>query len=217
MLKKQYLKSRPVCKVTFSLPVNALGAAKEVRLIGDFNNWNWEEATIMKKGKTTFKTTVELPQQGRFQFRYVTDCGAWENDWAADDYTPSPYPGIDNSLCVLHPPVAEAIESPKANKKLPSGKKTTRIVVKKSTKTDDLTRIEGIGPKISGLLSKAGYDTFLQLSKASREDLTKVLEKAGKRYVMHDPTTWPKQAKLAAAGEMDKLDKLQAQLKGGRA
>ena len=38
MLKKQFLKTKEVCKVTFSLPEAVQG--ETVFLVGDFNNWD---------------------------------------------------------------------------------------------------------------------------------------------------------------------------------
>lgn len=79
---------------------------------------------------------------------------------------------------------------------------------------DDLTRIEGIGPKISGLLQDAGITTFSQLANADVEQLKEMLLEAKLRIA--DPTTWPEQAQLAADGQWEALDKLQDDLKGGR-
>jgi chromosome segregation ATPase len=83
-------------------------------------------------------------------------------------------------------------------------------------KKDDLTKIEGIGPKINGLLNDAGIYTFAKLSATKYEKLKTILEEAGERYRMHDPSTWPKQAELAANGKWDELKKLQDELKGGK-
>jgi predicted flap endonuclease-1-like 5' DNA nuclease len=79
---------------------------------------------------------------------------------------------------------------------------------------DDLEIIEGIGPKISSILKSAGITSFAQLAKENPANLKSLLEKAGLR--LGDPTTWPQQANLAAAGKMDELQKLQDNLKGGR-
>lgn len=79
---------------------------------------------------------------------------------------------------------------------------------------DDLTRIEGIGPKIARLLQKAGMVSFTQLASTEAEDLQKILAKAKLKYI--DPTTWPEQATLAAAGDWKALETLQETLKGGR-
>ncbi len=102
----------------------------------------------------------------------------------------------------------------------PSSTKSTAIShppkTKISSKKDDLTKIEGIGPKISGLLQADGISTFEALSNALPSKLKEILEKAGKRYQMHDPTTWPRQAKLAFENKWDALETLQDELKGGK-
>jgi predicted flap endonuclease-1-like 5' DNA nuclease len=85
-----------------------------------------------------------------------------------------------------------------------------------STPDDDLEHIEGIGPKLVGILKAAGYTTFKALASASADDLKKVLNAAGSPYSMSDPTTWPEQAKLAAEGNWEALEKLHDELKGGR-
>jgi len=79
---------------------------------------------------------------------------------------------------------------------------------------DDLTRIEGIGPKISGLLQAAGITTFAQLAATDVGRLEQIVREAG--ITIADPSTWPEQASLAAAGEWDALEVLQDELKGGR-
>ncbi len=82
--------------------------------------------------------------------------------------------------------------------------------------TDDLRKIEGIGPKIASILAEAGIDTFAALADTDPEKIREILAEAGSRYKVHDPTTWPRQAALAAEGKWDELAALQDQLKGGR-
>jgi len=91
-------------------------------------------------------------------------------------------------------------------------------VAKKETpaKPDDLTLIEGIGPKIAELLHKAGIKTFAQLAVSHPQDIKAILENAGKRFQMHDPATWPQQSALARDGKTAELAILQDNLKGGR-
>jgi 1,4-alpha-glucan branching enzyme len=97
MLKKQYLKSKPICKVTFYLP--AAVKAETVHLVGDFNNWD-EHATPMKKLKDDrFTVMLELEAGKEYQFRYLVDQSEWHNDWEADKYVPNPFSG-DNSVVV---------------------------------------------------------------------------------------------------------------------
>jgi len=80
---------------------------------------------------------------------------------------------------------------------------------------DDLTKVEGIGPKIKGLLNDDGIWSFVQLSKAEISRIQKVLDNAGPRYRVHNPKTWPEQAKMAAEGNWAALEKWQDELKGG--
>ncbi len=80
---------------------------------------------------------------------------------------------------------------------------------------DDLTLIEGIGPKTAAILRTQGIDTFAALAKADPAELRGMLRSMGLRLA--DPSSWPRQAHLAATGQMDALKKFQATLKSGRA
>ena len=86
----------------------------------------------------------------------------------------------------------------------------------KPEKPDDLKKVEGIGPKIEGLLNEDGIWTWAVLAEAEIDRLQRVLDAAGPRYRIHDPATWPEQAALADAGRWDELEALQDRLKGGR-
>ena len=102
-------------------------------------------------------------------------------------------------------------ETPKTSKSgkitLPSGKKV---------KLDDLKLVEGIGPKIEGLLKEGGINTWADLADAPTDKVQAILDEAGPRYRMHDPATWSKQARLAADGKWEELEALQERLDGGR-
>jgi NADH-quinone oxidoreductase subunit I len=84
------------------------------------------------------------------------------------------------------------------------------------TKLDDLTRIEGIGPKIAALFQEAGIITFAHLAATEVSKLKQILADAGPQFQLADPSTWPEQAKLAATGKWKELEALQDKLKGGR-
>jgi len=85
------------------------------------------------------------------------------------------------------------------------------------TTPDDLKRIEGIGPKIAGVLQAAGIVTFAQLADADMSRLHQILRDADPRLLrLADPASWPEQAALAAAGQWVALDALQKELKTGR-
>jgi predicted flap endonuclease-1-like 5' DNA nuclease len=82
---------------------------------------------------------------------------------------------------------------------------------------DDLKLIEGIGPKISGVLQAAGISAFAQLAATGVDRLREILEEADPNLLrLADPATWPEQAGLAAAGKWEALESLQDELKGGR-
>ena len=107
-------------------------------------------------------------------------------------------------------PAKKAAPAEKAAPKKTAAKKAA------PAKGDDLKKIEGVGPKIAELLANAGMATYADVAAATPEKIKEVLEAAGSRYKMHDPTTWPKQAKLAADGKWDELKKLQDELNGGK-
>ena len=87
---------------------------------------------------------------------------------------------------------------------------------KKGPKMDDLKIIEGIGPKIEELLKAGGIETWVALSEAPVDRLKEILDAAGPRYQMHNPGTWPAQAKFAAAGDWEELKEYQDMLIGGK-
>lgn len=97
-IKKQFLKSRPSCKVTFRISKEVAGKADNIYLVGDFNEWD-SNATPMKPLKNgDFTTVLELSvEKPEYQFRYLCDDSRWENDWEADDYIPNGIDG-DNSV-----------------------------------------------------------------------------------------------------------------------
>lgn len=100
-LKKQYLKTRSVCKVTFKVPKKAAKGAKTISVVGEFNNWD-VSANPMKSFKNGgFSTTIDLNRDREYQFRYLLDDTRWENDWTADKYIPSEAGDCDNSVIVL--------------------------------------------------------------------------------------------------------------------
>ncbi|MGB5242306.1 MAG: hypothetical protein WBN50_01710 [Lutimonas sp.] len=80
---------------------------------------------------------------------------------------------------------------------------------------DDLTKIEGIGPKIQGLLNNESIWSFKQLSETSSLRLQRILDAAGAAYTMHNPRTWSAQARLADEGNWEELKIWQEHLKGG--
>lgn len=101
-IKKQFLKSKPVCKVTFSLTKEEVAEAEKVQLLGDFNGWNVEEAIDLKKFKNgSFRTTLDLETEQEYQFKYLIDSEKWENDAEADRYVNNGISADDNFVVAL--------------------------------------------------------------------------------------------------------------------
>ena len=91
-----------------------------------------------------------------------------------------------------------------------------KAVFGKTIKQDDLTVVEGIGPKIKELFHNHDVTTWAALSKCSVEKCEAVLKSGGKRFELHKPGTWPKQADMAANGLWKELNEWQDLLDGGR-
>lgn len=98
----------------------------------------------------------------------------------------------------------------------PEGAEVSPAPTAATTAADDLTKVEGIGPKIAEVLAAAGIVSFEQLAGTSVERLREILAAAGGRFAQHVPDTWPEQAALAAQGDWDALKTLQGELDGGR-
>ncbi|MGK0253782.1 MAG: 1,4-alpha-glucan branching enzyme [Mariniflexile sp.] len=93
-ISKQYLKSKPVCKVTFSILAED---AKKVSVVGSFNEWNAKAAPLKKLKNGTFKGVLDLDKDNSYEFKYIVD-GAFVNDDAADAYAWNEFAAADNSV-----------------------------------------------------------------------------------------------------------------------
>ncbi|MCK0191251.1 isoamylase early set domain-containing protein [Arenibacter sp. F20364] len=93
-ITKQYLKSKPVCKVTFSVPAED---AKKVAVVGDFNNWSPKGSALKKLKNGTFKGTFDLPKESTYEFKYIVD-GNYVNEAEADRYQWNEFAGAENSV-----------------------------------------------------------------------------------------------------------------------
>jgi NADH-quinone oxidoreductase subunit I len=110
---------------------------------------------------------------------------------------------------------AEAAAKAAAAKEAAGAKEAATGVA--DSEPDDLTRIEGIGPKIAGVLQEAGIKTFAQLAESNAEQLEQIMVDAGGNLAnLADPGTWPIQAKIAAKGNWTALERYQERLKGGK-
>lgn len=99
-ITKKYLTSKSICKVTFVLPKLEAETAKNVFLVGEFNDWQTTVSPMKKQKGGDFKITLDLDTNKEYQFRYLVDEQQWKNDNEADKYVPSPY-GESNSVIVI--------------------------------------------------------------------------------------------------------------------
>lgn len=90
-----------MCKVTFKLTKEEAKNAENVRLVGDFNDWDLSSIPMKKLKNGSFSSTVELAKDSEYQFRYLLDDQEWENDWNADAYVTSPISFDDNSVVTV--------------------------------------------------------------------------------------------------------------------
>ena len=100
-MKKRFLKTRPVCKVTFELPGAVTRTARKVSLVGEFNDWDPGRTSMKRRRDGSFSITLDLDCNQEYQYKYLIDNERWENDWEADKYLPSPVGVSDNSVVVV--------------------------------------------------------------------------------------------------------------------
>ena len=100
-MKKRFLKTKPVCKVTFELPPQATSDASEVLLAGEFNDWDTSDSRMKRRKDGSYSITLDLPVNREYQFKYLINDDVWENDWQADKYLPSSIGHCENSVVVV--------------------------------------------------------------------------------------------------------------------
>lgn len=93
-IKKQFIKTKPVCKVTFSV---AAKEATSASVVGDFNGWNPEEGVLNKLKNGTFKGVFDLDKDASYEFKYIID-GTYVNDPEADAFKFNSFAGAENSI-----------------------------------------------------------------------------------------------------------------------
>jgi hypothetical protein len=102
VLKKRYIKSRKVCKVTFELSQAELPEgvdADSAHLVGEFNEWDPAATPMERAREGAFRVTLELEPAKTYQFRYLVNGEHWCNDWHADGYVLGGF-GADNCAVV---------------------------------------------------------------------------------------------------------------------
>ncbi|MDX1327566.1 MAG: isoamylase early set domain-containing protein [Arenibacter sp.] len=96
-ITKQYLKTKPICKVTFTV---AAKDAKKVAVVGDFNNWDPKANTLKKLKNGTFKGAINFPKDTSTEFKYLID-EQFVNEEDGDGLQWNDYAGTENSVLKL--------------------------------------------------------------------------------------------------------------------
>ncbi len=100
-IKKQYLKGKPYCKVTFRLDKKRASRAKKAGLAGEFNNWEAAKTPMRALKNGDFTVTVNLSTGREYQFRYVVDGTNWINDEKADRYVHAGIANAENAVVIV--------------------------------------------------------------------------------------------------------------------
>ncbi|PIB34181.1 glycoside hydrolase [Reichenbachiella sp. 5M10] len=98
-IKKQFFKSKDVCKITWSIDKKNVPGAENISLSGDFNNWSLSSHPLKKMKSGDFKLVLELPKDKEYQFRYLVDGTTWINDEEADGFVNNQVSNESN--CIL--------------------------------------------------------------------------------------------------------------------
>ena len=93
-IKKQFVKTKPVVKVTFTVDAKE---ANNAAVVGDFNNWSMEQGALSKSKNGIFKGVFDVNKDNSYEFKYVID-GAFVNDAEADSYRWNEFAGAENSV-----------------------------------------------------------------------------------------------------------------------
>jgi predicted flap endonuclease-1-like 5' DNA nuclease len=199
-------------KINFTLPAEYVHHASDGILLGEFNNWNPDEGIpLQKKEDGSLHAEIVLTAGRSYEYRYLLSDGRWVNDQRNTTLTQAYGTEVEN--CVVEVPMPA---TKKESIKKVTAKKIAKPTDKKAVVADDLRKMEGIGEKIASLLNKAGIVTYKDLAKTTIKNLNSILEEAGNEYKMHNPASWPKQAKLAASRKWEELAVLQSELKAGK-
>lgn len=99
-IKKQYLKDKPICKVTFRLDKKSVGKAQKAGIAAEFNDWKADRTPMKLLKSGDFTVTVNLDKGREYQYRYVVD-GQWITDEAADKLVQTGVDSAQNSVVIV--------------------------------------------------------------------------------------------------------------------
>jgi hypothetical protein len=100
-ITKKYLKTKPLCKVTFKVSPEEGKNFESAHLLGDFNNWDTENTPMKKATNGSFSVTLDLDTNKQYKFRYLFEGIIWGNDLEADLSLPTPFGDSEDSVIVI--------------------------------------------------------------------------------------------------------------------
>ncbi|GAA4108609.1 hypothetical protein GCM10022393_04850 [Aquimarina addita] len=183
------------------------------RLLSGSTTNDTTELDALKKKYATLETDFNACKSKRASLE--TDLSKCNSDLAQCRLDVSAKPDVSN-ISSINTPVEPPVTPEVAIVALPFDADAAKTVFGKKIKQDDLKIIEGIGPKIEELFHNHDVKTWKALSECTIEKCQEVLNSGGKRYEIHKPGTWPRQAKMAYEGKWAALLKWQDELDGGK-
>lgn len=88
MIKKQYVKTRKVTKITFEHPSDV--DVDAIELVSDRSDWQPEPFDRLKSGRWKLVREIDPGERMEFRYRAVKDGRvAWWDDGDADDFVPN--------------------------------------------------------------------------------------------------------------------------------
>ena len=103
-----------------------------------------------------------------------------------------------------------------SHKEIPFDAHKAKTIFGRFIKQDDLKIVEGIGPKIEGLFHNYNIKTWKDLSNITVSKCREVLDSGGEKYRLHDPASWPMQARMCYEGKWKDLYRWQEEHKHGK-
>ena len=188
-------------KVDFYLKPTRVQDANGGFLVGDFNQWDVNKGIALNlNADGSLSGTLNLSPGKKYEYRYLLSDGRWENDDNPKVLKNAYGQIVEN--CVVD---TKQLAKKQSNSELKSEKTS-------SGKTEDLTKILGITPKIQTLLKSESIISYVELGRCTIKKLLIILDIANNKKKINHYTTWAKQAKLAAAGKWDDLADLQKKI-----
>jgi len=188
-------------KVDFYLKASRVQNANGGFLVGDFNQWDVNKGIALHLGEDgSLSGTLNLSPGRKYEYRYLLSDGRWENDDNPKVLKNAYGQIVENCIIDIKQILKKQLSS-----ELKSGKTI-------GSKSEDLTKISGITPKIQTLLKSESISSYQELGKCTIKKLLLILDIANNKKKINYYTTWAKQAKMAAAGKWDELSELQKKI-----